>query len=135
MLKCSFSFSLSFWSTDLWKNKDESLNFPQAYDPEMVKEEKRKELEAEIRVQVEPHCWGADTTPDQQHPVLGPPPDPAPRTPGAPQSHLKEVCFVFAQVDELMRQELKNIKLAVNREKELPERTAKKKGGKNVSSE
>lgn len=74
---------------DLWKNKDESLNFPQAYDPEMVKEEKRKELEAEIRV----------------------------------------------QVDELMRQELKNIKLAVNREKELPERTAKKKGGKNKDKE
>lgn len=34
-----------------------------------------------------------------------------------------------------MRQELKNIKLAVNREKELPVKTGKKKGGKNVSSE
>lgn len=70
---------------DMWKNKDESLNFPQDYDPEMIKEEKRKELESEIRV----------------------------------------------QVDELMRQELKNIKLAVNREKELPVKTGKKKGGKN----
>ncbi|XP_036278035.1 dynein regulatory complex protein 11 [Pipistrellus kuhlii] len=70
---------------DMWKNKDESLNFPQGYDPEILKEEKRKELEVEIRV----------------------------------------------QVDELMRQELKNVKLAVNKEKELPVRIGKKKGGKN----
>nr|XP_019596427.1 PREDICTED: IQ and AAA domain-containing protein 1 [Rhinolophus sinicus] len=70
---------------DIWKNKDESGNFPQDYDREMIKEEKRKELESEIRV----------------------------------------------QVDELMRQELKNLKLAVNREKELPAKTRKKKGGKN----
>ncbi|KAM5268669.1 dynein regulatory complex protein 11 isoform 3-T3 [Hipposideros larvatus] len=70
---------------DMWENKDESGNFLQDYDPEMIKDEKRKELESEIRV----------------------------------------------QVDELMRQELKNLKLAVNREKELPARTRKKKGGKN----
>ncbi|KAF6114246.1 IQ motif containing with AAA domain 1 [Phyllostomus discolor] len=70
---------------DFWKNKDESWNFAQDYDPELIKEEKRKELESEIRV----------------------------------------------QVDELMRQELKNLKLAVNREKELPARGKKKKGGKN----
>uniref|UniRef100_A0A671E4Z5 IQ motif containing with AAA domain 1 n=1 Tax=Rhinolophus ferrumequinum TaxID=59479 RepID=A0A671E4Z5_RHIFE len=70
---------------DIWKNKDESGNFPQDYDREMIKEEKRKELESEIRV----------------------------------------------QVDELMRQELKNLKLAVNREKELPAKMRKKKGGKN----
>ncbi|XP_040087762.1 dynein regulatory complex protein 11 isoform X1 [Oryx dammah] len=69
---------------DLWKNKDESWNFPQDYDPELIKEDKRKELESEIRV----------------------------------------------QVDELMRQELKNLKLAVNREKELPAKKGKKKGGK-----
>ncbi|XP_010946455.2 dynein regulatory complex protein 11 isoform X1 [Camelus bactrianus] len=69
---------------DVWKNKDESWNFYQDYDPEMIKEEKRKELESEIRV----------------------------------------------QVDELMRQELKNLKLAVNREKELPVKTGRKKGGK-----
>nr|KAF6450334.1 IQ motif containing with AAA domain 1 [Molossus molossus] len=74
---------------DLWKNKDESKNFPQDYDPEMIKEEKRKELELEIR----------------------------------------------EQVDELMRQELKNLKLAVNREKELPPKTPKKKGGKNKQKE
>ncbi|CAO2625405.1 Dynein regulatory complex protein 11 [Lemmus lemmus] len=69
---------------DMWLNKDESWNFPQDYDPEMLKEEKRKELESEIRV----------------------------------------------QVDELMRQELKNLKLAVNREKELPARQGKGKKGK-----
>ncbi|XP_060049531.1 dynein regulatory complex protein 11 [Erinaceus europaeus] len=49
----------------------------------MIKDEKRRELEAEIRV----------------------------------------------QVDELMRQELKNLKLAVNRERELPPRVGKKKEG------
>ncbi|XP_004417607.1 PREDICTED: IQ and AAA domain-containing protein 1-like, partial [Odobenus rosmarus divergens] len=69
---------------DLWKNKDESWNFPQDYDPELIKQEKRKELESEIRV----------------------------------------------QVDELMRQELKNLKLAVDREKEHPVKAAKKKGDK-----
>lgn len=36
----------------MWMNKDESWNFPQDYDPELIKEEKRKELETEIRVQV-----------------------------------------------------------------------------------
>ncbi|KAB0385180.1 hypothetical protein FD755_000136 [Muntiacus reevesi] len=74
-------------SADLWKNRDESWNFPQDYDPELIREDKRKELESEIR----------------------------------------------AQVDELMRQELKNLKLAVNREKELSVRPGKKKGGKKVS--
>ncbi|XP_028611238.1 dynein regulatory complex protein 11 isoform X1 [Grammomys surdaster] len=66
---------------DMWMNKDESWNFPQDYDPELIKEEKRKELETEIRV----------------------------------------------QVDELMRQELKNLKLAVNREMEIPPRAKKGK--------
>ncbi|XP_051046728.1 dynein regulatory complex protein 11 isoform X2 [Phodopus roborovskii] len=70
---------------DTWMNKDETWNFPQDYDPEMIKEEKRKELELEIRV----------------------------------------------QVDELMRQELKNLKLAVNKEIEHPIRGKKgKKQGK-----
>uniref|UniRef100_A0A4X2KV64 IQ motif containing with AAA domain 1 n=2 Tax=Vombatus ursinus TaxID=29139 RepID=A0A4X2KV64_VOMUR len=63
------------------KYEDESWNFLQDYDPEMIKEEKRKELESEIRV----------------------------------------------QVDELMRQELKNLKLAVDREKEVPRKAKKKK--------
>uniref|UniRef100_A0A8C5VKI3 IQ motif containing with AAA domain 1 n=1 Tax=Microcebus murinus TaxID=30608 RepID=A0A8C5VKI3_MICMU len=66
---------------DMWMNKDESWNFPQDYDPELVKEEKWKELESELRV----------------------------------------------QVDELMRQELKNLKLAVNREREFPGKPGKKK--------
>uniref|UniRef100_A0A8C9A1F1 IQ motif containing with AAA domain 1 n=1 Tax=Prolemur simus TaxID=1328070 RepID=A0A8C9A1F1_PROSS len=68
----------------MWMNKDESWNFPQDYDPELIKEEKRRELESELRV----------------------------------------------QVDELMRQELKNLKLAVNREKEYPVKPGKKKGKK-----
>lgn len=50
------------------------------------------------------------------------------------KSHSNVVCFVLAQVDELMRQELKNLKLAVDREKEYPVKEAKKKGGKKVSS-
>ncbi|XP_040828416.1 dynein regulatory complex protein 11 isoform X2 [Ochotona curzoniae] len=70
---------------DLWMNRDESCNFPQDYDPELIQEEKRKELEAEIRV----------------------------------------------QVDELMRQELKNLQLAVNRERELPIKHSKKGKQKN----
>ncbi|XP_012580617.1 PREDICTED: IQ and AAA domain-containing protein 1 [Condylura cristata] len=70
-------------TVDIWKNKDESWNFAQGHDPELIKEEKRRELESEIRL----------------------------------------------QVDELMRQELKNLKLAVNKEKENPVK-AKKKGDK-----
>uniref|UniRef100_G1T2W9 IQ motif containing with AAA domain 1 n=1 Tax=Oryctolagus cuniculus TaxID=9986 RepID=G1T2W9_RABIT len=73
---------------DMWMNRDESCNFPQDYDPELLKEEKRKELESEIRV----------------------------------------------QVDELMRQELKNLQLAVNREKELPVTAGKKKAEKTIES-
>uniref|UniRef100_A0A8C2VD40 IQ motif containing with AAA domain 1 n=1 Tax=Chinchilla lanigera TaxID=34839 RepID=A0A8C2VD40_CHILA len=69
---------------DMWMNKDESWNFPQDYDPELIKQEKRKELESEIRV----------------------------------------------QVDELMRQELKNLKLAVNKEMELPVKEGRRKGKK-----
>uniref|UniRef100_A0A2K5HRZ6 ATPase AAA-type core domain-containing protein n=1 Tax=Colobus angolensis palliatus TaxID=336983 RepID=A0A2K5HRZ6_COLAP len=66
---------------EIWMNKDESWNFSQDFDPELIKEEKRKELESEIRV----------------------------------------------QVDELMRQELKNLKLAVDREREHPAKVGKKK--------
>nr|XP_014431162.1 dynein regulatory complex protein 11 isoform X2 [Pelodiscus sinensis] len=71
---------------DVWQNRDEQWNFSQEYDPELVKEEKRKEVEEEIRL----------------------------------------------QVDELMRQELKNLKLAVDREKDKNQKTGKKgkKGGK-----
>uniref|UniRef100_A0A8C3IDC0 IQ motif containing with AAA domain 1 n=1 Tax=Chrysemys picta bellii TaxID=8478 RepID=A0A8C3IDC0_CHRPI len=72
---------------DVWQNRDERWNFPQEYDPELIKEKKRKEVEEEIRV----------------------------------------------QVDELMRQELKNLKLAVDREKEKKPKKGKK-GGKKVSA-
>uniref|UniRef100_A0A670HUC0 IQ motif containing with AAA domain 1 n=1 Tax=Podarcis muralis TaxID=64176 RepID=A0A670HUC0_PODMU len=59
---------------------DEGWNFSQEYDPELIKEEKRKEVEEEIRI----------------------------------------------QVDELMRQELKNLKLAVDREIERKGQKGKK---------
>ncbi|XP_053139125.1 dynein regulatory complex protein 11 isoform X6 [Hemicordylus capensis] len=65
---------------DIWQNRDERWNFSQEYDPELIKEEKRKEVEGEIRV----------------------------------------------QVDELMRQELKNLKLAVDRETERKVKKGKK---------
>uniref|UniRef100_A0ACB8GF86 Uncharacterized protein n=1 Tax=Sphaerodactylus townsendi TaxID=933632 RepID=A0ACB8GF86_9SAUR len=64
----------------VWQNRDEEWNFSQEYDPELIKEEKRKEVEEEIRV----------------------------------------------QVDELMRQELKNLKLAVDREAEKKGKKGKK---------
>ncbi|XP_075463462.1 dynein regulatory complex protein 11 [Ascaphus truei] len=64
---------------DVWQHRNESGNFHQRHDAELIKEEKRKDVGAEVRV----------------------------------------------QVDELMRQELQNLKLAVDREK-----NKKKKGGK-----
>uniref|UniRef100_A0AAR2M1E6 AAA+ ATPase domain-containing protein n=1 Tax=Pygocentrus nattereri TaxID=42514 RepID=A0AAR2M1E6_PYGNA len=68
--------------TDVWQNRDESKNFNQRHEAELIKEEKRKEIEAEIRL----------------------------------------------QVDELMRQELANWKLAVDRDKgRKAKATAKKK--------
>ncbi|XP_074857538.1 dynein regulatory complex protein 11 isoform X2 [Carettochelys insculpta] len=38
---------------DVWQNRDEQWNFPQEHDPELIKEEKRKEVEEEVRVQVD----------------------------------------------------------------------------------
>ncbi|MBN3287535.1 DRC11 protein, partial [Polyodon spathula] len=67
---------------DVWQGRDEGHNFSQRFDGELIKEEKRKEVEEEIRV----------------------------------------------QVDELMRQELKNLKLTVDREKGKKKKG--KKGGK-----
>ncbi|ELU03195.1 hypothetical protein CAPTEDRAFT_153643 [Capitella teleta] len=55
----------------VWEPKDEGDNFSQKHDVELIKEEKRMEVETEVRV----------------------------------------------QIDELMRQELKNLKLAVDRDK------------------
>ncbi|XP_063067929.1 dynein regulatory complex protein 11 [Engraulis encrasicolus] len=56
---------------EVWQDRDERQNFPQRFDAQLVREEKRLEVEEEIRV----------------------------------------------QVDELMRQELKNLKLAVDKDK------------------
>ncbi|KAM9305637.1 dynein regulatory complex protein 11 [Gastrophryne carolinensis] len=66
----------------VWQNRDESWNLHQKHDIELIKEDKRKEVEEEIRI----------------------------------------------QVDELMRQELQNLKLAVDRDKSKKKKG--KKGGK-----
>ncbi|XP_010989726.3 IQ and AAA domain-containing protein 1-like [Camelus dromedarius] len=70
--------------TNLWKNRYESLHPNQSFDSETLQVEKRKEVEQEIRI----------------------------------------------QVDELMRQELKNLRLAVDREEGRPSKAPKKKAGK-----
>ncbi|XP_006873767.1 PREDICTED: putative IQ and AAA domain-containing protein 1-like [Chrysochloris asiatica] len=68
----------------LWKNRQESPHPSQSFDSHILRQEKRKEVEVEIRI----------------------------------------------QVDELMRQELKNLRLAVDREEERPLKAPKKKPGK-----
>lgn len=40
---------------DIWKDKDESKNLAQTFDEEMIKEEKRREVEDEIRINVDAH--------------------------------------------------------------------------------
>ncbi|KAM8934134.1 dynein regulatory complex protein 11 [Pelodytes ibericus] len=65
----------------VWQQRDESWNLHQTYDSELIKENKRKEVEDEVRI----------------------------------------------QVDELMRQELQNLKLAVDREKNKKKKAGKKK--------
>ncbi|XP_050972934.1 dynein regulatory complex protein 11 isoform X2 [Labeo rohita] len=67
--------------SEVWKNRNESKNFSQRHEQELIKEEKRKEIEVEIR----------------------------------------------KQVDELMRQELANWKLAVDKEKSGKVKGAAKK--------
>ncbi|XP_073489747.1 dynein regulatory complex protein 11 [Aquarana catesbeiana] len=66
----------------VWQNRDETWNLHQTHDSELIKEDKRKEVEEEIRI----------------------------------------------QVDELMRQELQNLKLSVDRDKNKKKKG--KKGGK-----
>ncbi|KAM9475446.1 dynein regulatory complex protein 11-like [Clarias gariepinus] len=39
--------------TDVWQNRDESKNFSQRHEAELIKEDKRKVLEGEIRLQVD----------------------------------------------------------------------------------
>ncbi|KAI1889251.1 hypothetical protein AGOR_G00177220 [Albula goreensis] len=72
--------------TTVWQNRNESKNFSQRHEAELIKEEKRTELEAEVRV----------------------------------------------QVDELMRQELANWKLAIEKDKggKTKSNAKKKKGSK-----
>ncbi|XP_023568510.1 IQ and AAA domain-containing protein 1-like [Octodon degus] len=69
---------------NVWKNRSKSQHPSQSFDPEILWEEKQKEVEAELRV----------------------------------------------QVDELMRQELKNLRLAVDKEDGRPFKTPKKKPSK-----
>ncbi|XP_051007538.1 IQ and AAA domain-containing protein 1-like [Acomys russatus] len=70
--------------TSVWKSRSDNKHPNQNYDSETLREEKRKEVELEIR----------------------------------------------AQVDELMRQELKNLRLAVDKEETRPLKVPKKKAGK-----
>uniref|UniRef100_A0A8C6DAR3 IQ motif containing with AAA domain 1 like n=1 Tax=Moschus moschiferus TaxID=68415 RepID=A0A8C6DAR3_MOSMO len=70
--------------TNLWKNRFDSLFPSQSFDSETLKMEQRKDVEQEIRI----------------------------------------------QVDDLMRQELKNLRLAVDREETRPMKPLKKKAGK-----
>ena len=37
----------------VWQTRNEADNFPQKHDTELIKEEKRKEVEEEVRVQVD----------------------------------------------------------------------------------
>uniref|UniRef100_A0A8D2B073 IQ motif containing with AAA domain 1 like n=1 Tax=Sciurus vulgaris TaxID=55149 RepID=A0A8D2B073_SCIVU len=81
----------------LWKNQPESKHPDQNFDSEALRKEKRKEMELEIRI----------------------------------------------QVDELMRQELKNLRLAVDKEEERPlkapkkpvTKTGRKKKGKDLTQD
>ncbi|XP_028630587.1 IQ and AAA domain-containing protein 1-like isoform X2 [Grammomys surdaster] len=70
--------------TSMWKSRYDNKHPSQNFDSETLREEKRKQVEMEIR----------------------------------------------AQVDELMRQELKNLRLAVDKEETRPLKSPKKKGGK-----
>ncbi|XP_034375309.1 IQ and AAA domain-containing protein 1-like [Arvicanthis niloticus] len=70
--------------TSMWKSRYDNKHPSQNFDSETLREEKRKQVEIEIR----------------------------------------------AQVDELMRQELRNLRLAVDKEETRPLKSPKKKGGK-----
>ncbi|XP_036885400.1 IQ and AAA domain-containing protein 1-like [Sturnira hondurensis] len=70
--------------TNVWKNRPDNTYPSQSFDPEALRAQKRKEMEQEIRI----------------------------------------------QVDELMRQELKTLRLAVDREEDRPFKAPKKKNEK-----
>ena len=44
---------LFLWILETWKGKDESKNKEQRYDEEMIRDEKRSEVEEELRKQVD----------------------------------------------------------------------------------
>uniref|UniRef100_A0A8D0CG35 Zgc:153738 n=1 Tax=Scleropages formosus TaxID=113540 RepID=A0A8D0CG35_SCLFO len=44
---------IALWFADVWQNRNESQNFSQRHEIELIKEDKRKEIESEIRVQVD----------------------------------------------------------------------------------
>ncbi|CAF1628040.1 unnamed protein product, partial [Didymodactylos carnosus] len=69
---------------NMWETRDESSNFEQNYDSEIVKEEKRVEVVDEIRI----------------------------------------------EVDALMREELKNLKAAIDKTKDKKKKKKKKKKAK-----
>uniref|UniRef100_A0A8D2IYU3 IQ motif containing with AAA domain 1 like n=1 Tax=Varanus komodoensis TaxID=61221 RepID=A0A8D2IYU3_VARKO len=71
-----------------WSDQDEAINFEQRYEPELIKAEKRREVEAEIRL----------------------------------------------QVDELMREELRNLRLAVDLEETKAAKPPKGRKSAKVSS-
>lgn len=86
---------------DFWKTRDESKNFNQRHEVELIKEEKRKAIEAEIRLQVVLEELNREWK-------------------------KKKFCGVFFffklfknffQIDEQMRRELAEWKLAVDKDK------------------
>ena len=42
-----------FLHLGVWQTRNEVDNFPQKHDTELIKEEKRKEVEEEVRIQVD----------------------------------------------------------------------------------
>ena len=40
-------------SSGVWQTRNEADNFPQKHDVELIKEEKRKEVDEEVRIQVD----------------------------------------------------------------------------------
>lgn len=123
--------SASLSSSDFWHNRSEYGNFNQMHDPELIKEEKRKVIEAEIRVKVRRrlqhtshHCKSNSWLISQQNTrllllslkltfrlVLT---ESSMQCLGLPHSL---VMFCSHQVDEQMRHELAEWKLSVDKDK------------------
>ncbi|GAB5568942.1 IQ and AAA domain-containing protein 1-like isoform X1 [Prionailurus iriomotensis] len=105
----------------VWRSRHESVHPNQSFDPEMLRVEKRKEVEQEIRIQtLSPRGADADWggRGNGRGSELGSRP---PACPSALKGFLPcGYCDLSdtPEVDELMRQELKNLRLAVDREEE-----------------